>query len=119
VAADSDELMDPGHCSQSGIIPNLHVSCQGDHIRYDDVVAQPAIVTHMAVSHDETVIANDCLAASFCRPSVNRYEFPNNRILTDLQIGFFSLIAKMLGGSPQNCMGEDLAAIANLRPPVD
>jgi len=76
---DFAELMDAGNTPDASSVLDYDVARQPRRVRHDDVVADNAIVTHMAIGHVVTVVA-DCrrMAGLFRKTSVDGNAFADN-----------------------------------------
>ena len=63
VAADVGELMYQCTAANDGPVCHLNLAGKLCRVGHDDVVAHNAVVCHMAIGHDQAVVAHNGLAA--------------------------------------------------------
>lgn len=66
VCTDTGELVDERTAAQHCIVANNDFACELHCVRHDDVVAKAAVVSYVAVSHHEVVIAHHGLSFGSC-----------------------------------------------------
>jgi hypothetical protein len=79
------------------------------------MVADPAVVSHMAVGHQEGILPDDGFSES-CGSFINSNTFTNDGTVADDHLGFFALVFKILGDGRNDGTREDLAACSDPRP---
>jgi hypothetical protein len=70
VGSDAAELVNPDIRTKDGMVVNFDVSGQRGSVGHDDVVAHDAVVRHMALRHEQVVVANARHAAASAGPPV-------------------------------------------------
>ena len=111
VAADMAELMNKRTATDDGEIVHLHLAGELGTVRHDDMVMQDAVMRHVAVSHDEVIIADDGLALAECT-AVNGNELTQDVIVADEGPGLFAVELQILRDSSDDSGGEDMAVLA-------
>jgi hypothetical protein len=97
--------MDPGKPGDDRMIPNFAIPGQSHTVDQDHMVFDRAVMSHMGIGHEETVITDG--GDSFRhRPGMGRKVFPENIVIPDFQIrllAFFHM--DVLGTHTQRSKG--------------
>src|SRR3990167_2974354 len=118
VRADAGELVDGCHSADDGAISDNHVTGRHRAIRHHDAISNLAIVRDMAVSHDQTIIA-DSHRRVFLTRGVDRYKLPNFASLPDNDIGCFALEFQILRLRADACARPNGRPLSNLGISID
>jgi hypothetical protein len=82
--------------------------CPG--IRQDTTVSDAAIVGYVRIGHEQIITADAGKTAAINGAAINRYKFPENIILSDLEERLVvALVFLILGIPPNGSMGKDAA----------
>ena len=95
VRANFRELVCQYTAANHRIIAHLNLAGELHGVRHDDVVTQHAVVCHVAVGHDQAVVANDGLATR-CSSAVNGNKLANRRVVADDGHRFLALELEIL-----------------------
>ncbi len=91
--------------------------CQCSGISDHAIIAHPAIMGHMRISHKEIIIPDARHASPIDRPAIDGHEFTDNIVLTDLKKSHFpTLVFFILRIIPDGSMRENTAILADLCP---
>ncbi len=116
--SDADELVDRAARREHGTVADLDVAAQHRIVRQDDTVAQPAVVGHVAVGHQEVVVADDRGGFGGGTP-VNLNAFAKHVAVADSNVGLGAAVGQILGRVADDRSAMDLVAFAYLRPAHD
>lgn len=98
-----NKLMDRRQPADNRPITEMDVSAEGGTICQDHIVPQLAIVRHVAIRHEEAIVADSRDPAFDSRP-VEGYELPNDNIVADLEkcllTGIFEVLRRTRDRSP-------------------
>ena len=96
-----------------GVIVDVDVSAQQRAVGDDDVVAQLAIVGHVAAGHEEVVVADAGDAVFLFRGAVDRDALADDVIVADDHLGFAAAVADVLRLAADDHAGIDVVALAD------
>ena len=68
----------------------------------NNIVADFAVVGHMRISHQVTIVADNCCAGVFGACDIQRGELANDIVIADNKFGRFSLVTDVLWGTADN-----------------
>ena len=103
--------MDERTAADDGEIIHLHLAGKLGAVRHDDMIMQDTVVRHVAVSHDEVIIADDGLALAE-RTAMDGDELAEDVIVADESPGLFAVELQVLRDSADDGGGEDMAVLA-------
>ncbi len=64
-------------------------------IGQDTIISNNAVMSHMYISHEQTVLPYFGFVIGFCSP-VDGYKLPYGSVISDLHYGFFTGILQIL-----------------------
>jgi hypothetical protein len=94
-ASDMNELMNTEAPTDDSPVFNQHMSCNLDAIGHHDVVPKPAVMTKMAVRHQQVVIAYPGLL-SLVGGAINSDAFTNGVVVTNHNLRWRSFVFQIL-----------------------
>jgi hypothetical protein len=103
--------MDERTAADDGEIVHLHLAGELGAVRHDDMIIQDTVVRHVAVSHDEVIIADDGLALAEST-AVDGDELTEDVIVADEGPGLFAVELQILRDRADNGGGEDMTVLA-------
>jgi hypothetical protein len=119
MGADAAKLVDGGNCADRCMIKNGNMSGQSGCIGHDDVASNDAIMRHMTVSHYEIVVPNYAASSSAFCAAIQADKFTKYVVVSNLQIGCFSLILQVLRICPDRTMMVKVAPFADRCPALN
>ena len=82
VTTNMGELVNERTTADDGEIVHLYLTGQLRGIGHDDIIVQDAVVRHVAISHDEVVVADNGLALAG-RPTMDSNELTQHAVVAD------------------------------------
>src|SRR5579884_1228525 len=105
VGPNTRELMDAAERAYRGVVTDLNVTCQRSAVRHDDVIAQPAIMRHMNIGHQQIMVA-DARGTPFRCTAMHGDEFPKGIPVPNFESSLLSLIFHILRIETDRGIGE-------------
>src|SRR5581483_1151788 len=110
--------MDGRHPTDNRIVFNNDMTCQHRIVSHDHSIAYLTIMSNMAVSHDQTMIA-DPYDRTFITRSVDGDELTDFTIFTDDNVGLFAFKLKILRFCANACRGPNHSTFSYDRVSID
>ena len=112
VGTDVGELMDQGTAAYNSKRINNHLTCHLNRIAHDDIVADIAVVSYVAIGHDHTVLANlgDKLGGS---TAMHGNTFVQLGTVANLYGSIFALELEVLRYGGNTSTGEDVDILSD------
>ena len=98
---------------ERGMIVNVDVATQQCAVGHHDVVAQPAIVGHVATGHEKVVAADRGDAVFFFGGAIDRHAFANAVRSPIVDLGIAAAIAHILRLGADDNIGIDVIVLAD------
>ncbi len=106
------ELMDERSATDDGIIVDLHLACKLCGITHHHVVAHDAVVSYVAVGHDQAVAAHDGASAGGCA-TVDCHTLAQSGVVADDGHGVLAAELEILRHGRHDCAWEYAAVLAD------
>jgi hypothetical protein len=116
---DPDELVHWCNSPYHNMVFHLAVAGKHCSICHDDLVAKPAVMRNVYVSHDEAIGAHHGATTTFLCPPVHGCIFADNRTIAYFTGCFFAGILEILRLVSHDRTVMDLAGPADPRPTAD
>ena len=107
VAADRREMMHGHGAAERGVIVDVHVPAQQRAVGHDDVVAQLAVVGHVAAGHQEILVADPRDAVFFFAAAIDRDAFADDVAVADDDLRVAAGVADVLRLAADDDVGID------------
>ena len=114
MSANLTELVDGGQPSDDGMVFYHDVSRQSGSVGEDDMVSEVTIMGNVSIGHEEAVMTDDRLSSPRRSPPVQRDILPDDILISQDEVGFFSSVGKGLRRLTHGGKLEDLAFLADL-----
>ena len=95
---------------------NVDVTAQQRGVGDHDVIAQPAIVGHVAIGHQVVMTADGSETVLFFRGAIDGHAFADGVVIADRDAGIAAAIAQILGLGADDHIRIDVVVFADRRP---
>src|SRR5215467_5249111 len=119
IGADTDVLVDAGQPTDYRMVANGDVSGQAGRIGHDQIVAQTAIVCHMAIGHEKVLVADRRHPAARLCPPIDGHVLPEHVVVSYDHLCRLPLVAEVLGRATDRHKRIQFASFADTRPAFD
>src|SRR6185437_5200189 len=119
VVSDAHKLKNTGQSSDDGMITDGDVSRKACRIGHNNMVAEPAIVCHMHVGHQNALRPKRGHSTPLDGSPVHRDILPDSVVVADDDLGRLPLVSKVLWRPSDRSKRMHLVPLPNLRPPIN
>ena len=118
IAAYARELMAERAAADYGEVANLYLASELASVGDDDVIAEDAIVTNVAVGHDEVATSDDGLVSRSCAP-VDCGALADAVVVANLAGSLLAVELEVLRDAANNSVLENTIVLAHAGTPAD
>ncbi len=113
VAADRGVMVHGHGAGERGMIVDVHVPAQQRAVGDHDVVAQFAVVGHVAAGHEEVVVPDGGDAVFFFAAAIDRHAFADQVVIADRDLRVGAAVADVLRFAADDHAGINVVVLAD------